>query len=208
MIISNKFKYVFISVPKTGTHTMYDVLQRHFSGKHYGAYHEHQIPHSAEDYYRFITVRNPYNRFASAWTHISRINEKYKQIYTKLLGCELELIPFLEWLVREKDNLLTFRDENNRLFQYSTVLMPIHLYIEKRLNNMHYDSYIQIEKINEQFHAKLPFVEVPINAPILYSVSKLPQYCSWENMKTPEVTRLVNAWAGKDFEMFGYHREA
>jgi len=32
-------------------------------------------------------------------------------------------------------------------------------------------------------------------------------YSGWDKVKTPELIKLVNTWAGKDFKMGGYDKE-
>lgn len=205
MIISNHYKYAFISVPKTGTHTMYDVLTKHFHGERYGGYHEHQLPKSATNYFKFCTVRNPYHKFASAWSFILNNDAVHRGQITELMGKEPELLSFLEWLLAEKDNIFGYGIDGVKI---AASLTPLNFYFKHRLNNMKMDAIIQIERATEQFNNSLPFVNRLCTIPKLFSTASYSGYKTWDELKTPEVTEMVNEWAGSDFEQFGYYKES
>ena len=72
MIISEKNNYVFVSTPKTGSHTMFKILQEQYDGVRYGPsngynFHEWVTPVQYKNYFHFSTVRNPYTRFVALW---------------------------------------------------------------------------------------------------------------------------------------------
>jgi len=65
MIISEKHKYVYIGIPRTGSKSMNHWLREHFDGSLYGAHHGCLVPAEVADYLIFTVVRNPYERRAS-----------------------------------------------------------------------------------------------------------------------------------------------
>jgi hypothetical protein len=84
MIISNEHKFVFIHIPKTGGTSMTMMLAPHLKGKsslsqagrgwqnkfhqnglHGGIKENHY--NSFKDFYKFVIIRNPYDRFGSMW---------------------------------------------------------------------------------------------------------------------------------------------
>jgi hypothetical protein len=204
MIISDELKYVFVSVPKTGTHAMFEFLTEHFQGKHSGGhYHNHVLPDYAAEYFKFCTVRSPYNRFASAWSLIMNPSAIHGKQMQELMGEEPRLIPTLEWVVAERENMMQHGLDGLKV---GAALVPLHLYFEQRLNNMKMDAMVQIEYANEQFN-QLPFVKEYIEVPVVFSFREQPWYKTWSDIKSPEVTRLVNEWAGADFDMFNYVKE-
>jgi hypothetical protein len=204
MIISKELNYVFVSVPKTGTHAMFEFLTEHFQGEHSGGhYHNHEVPEYAEDYFRFCTVRSPYNRFASAWSLIMNPDAMHGSQIKEMIGEEPTLISTLEWVVAERENMMQHGLDGIKV---AASLVPLHLYFEQRLNNMRMDAFIQIEHATEQFN-NLPFVKSYIEVPVVFSMKSKPFYRTWEEIKSPEATKLVNEWAGEDFDKFNYIKE-
>lgn len=184
---------------------MYEFLPEHFEGVRHGGYHHNVVPDVAEDYFKFCTVRSPYNRFASAWSFVSNRGAIHHDAYAKLMRCRnVELVPFLKWLIVEKRNLIDYRLTHD--LKLGLILTPLHVYWEQRLNSVPLDAYVQIENATDEFN-KLPFVDEHVVVPKVFSIAKTPEYRRWDDIKTPEVTELVNEWAGDDFEMFNYTKE-
>ena len=188
MIISHKHHYLFISVPKTGTHTMYHVLTEYLDGERHGGFHNFKVPTVADNYFKFHTVRNPYYKFASAWSFASNKNAVHKRQIEYVMGKKLELLPFLEWMIKEKRNLIPYALNGMRL---GVVLAPTHLWIEQRLRNTKMDAFIQIEDATEQLNA-LPFVNKYVDVPKVFSTSGQKSYKKWDDIKTPEVIEMIN----------------
>ncbi len=95
MIISDKYKYVYVSIPKTGTLSVRTWLRKYYEGiplkifnklnrhapRHPGmGYHSHNVPDVCKDYLIFTTVRNPYARAYSAYKF-----ERFKGEFLKYL---------------------------------------------------------------------------------------------------------------------------
>ena len=74
MIISHKHKYVYISIPRTGSASMFIWLRDHYDGEIFilHPFSEHgkfdwDVPEECKSYFIFAMVRNPYERYLSWW---------------------------------------------------------------------------------------------------------------------------------------------
>lgn len=80
MIKSDKYKYVFIAIPKTGTKSITKFLEDDYEGKPFDNQHSYVVPeaYKKENYLVFSAVRNPYTRMVSMWYSVAQRNpEKY-----------------------------------------------------------------------------------------------------------------------------------
>ena len=67
MIISKALKYIYISIPRTGSKSMSQWLVEHYQGEWYGRHHEWIVPVEFSDFLVFTLIRNPYEIQASGW---------------------------------------------------------------------------------------------------------------------------------------------
>ena len=187
MIISDKYQFVYIDVPKTGS-TSFDQFFCHkkLAGKivppenSKRSKHCRTIPAHAEQYTKIISVRNPYRRFQSLYCYYLR-----KQLDK---ANTLSVDDFSKKIIEEKDKY-----QNSGFTMYlsmSEYLKPFA--ISKN------DYIIQLENANSNI-AALPFDTNGI---------KLP----WKNAsdkdtfsdQAPATIAKINQWAGDDFDRFGY----
>ena len=94
MIVSNKHKFVFVHIPKTGGTSMTMMLEPHLDEKAkkpmgrgwQSQFHKHGL-HSGinskryrqyEDFFKFAIVRNPYDRLCSIWRSGMSGSAKYR----------------------------------------------------------------------------------------------------------------------------------
>ena len=75
--------------------------------------------------------------------------------------------------------------------------MPQHLWHEKSRINL----YLHIEEAQEYFNQYYPYLEI-----------KMPhelkrEHPTWQDVRAPELTELVNTWAGDDFKLYGYFKD-
>ena len=196
MILSRKNKYVFISTPKTGTHSFYKLLQDEFDGERLkGNYHRTEMPDNADEYLVFSTVRNPYDRLVAIWNsvlHAKNERNNYRD----------------EWLATlRKDDFLTFAKfaaKYRNDIEYRPVRSPYLLMPQCRWYNKMPEGVtpLHLENISVEFHS-LPFVNKEVEIPHMLK----RDHASWDEIKTDEITSFVNEWAGEDFEKFGYEKE-
>ena len=213
MMINHENKFLFISTPKAGTHTMYDVLYNEFGcelrddkGKvrkyepEKIMLHPTRIDSPFKNYYKFTIVRNPYERAVSFWT---AINREGKERYISLCGGK----EFSDYAKAISDRGFLEKQYNS-----GSVRRPIHVPIHAQFcgqsewhkNNV-YDDVIHLENIIEEFH-KLSFVNKTIEFPQKFSLSNLRSK-PWKEYYTKELRQIVyNAWK-EDFERYGYSEE-
>jgi len=83
--------WVFVSVPKCATHSLYELLTTVYKGEqHPGPYHQISIPRGHTDKRIFTCVRSPYTRTVSAW---GRMNHPERQEE------DMTFPAFVEWLI-------------------------------------------------------------------------------------------------------------
>jgi len=187
MIVSEKYKYVFMSTPKTGTHSMYRLLIDRFDGHQLdGAYHRRDIPDEYREYFIFTTVRNPYDRTVSIW-HALTERENYRDIYVPIIGSD-KFSDFVDWLVNT--------NEDNRPRGKGGILIPTQ---SNYLKSVYIDKFLQIENIEEQFQS-LPFVEHSVAVPKLLS----RRHLGWSDLKSSKVNIKLTAFLEEDFANFNY----
>lgn len=90
-MICKEYKIVFVAVPKTGTRSIYRLLQENYGGVVFRD-HLKVIPKEYKDYYSFVIKRNPYARLISYWWHIKNIVKKI----------DYELNDFLDLIIQKK----------------------------------------------------------------------------------------------------------
>lgn len=102
MIVSHKHKFVFVAIPKTGTHSIRQALRPHLGPHDWeqcGLFEKKQFPMQSiaqlghghitclqlrevlpspffEDYFKFCFVRDPYERFLSLCYFLNRDNQR------------------------------------------------------------------------------------------------------------------------------------
>ena len=197
MVISDEYKYVFISTPKTGTHTFYKMLPEEFAGKRQqGAYHRRDLPRKIEGYTVFSTVRNPYERLVALWNsllHTKPDPHAYRDTWLSVV---------------KRDDFLTFckyvAANHHRIEMNPDLRMPNLLVPQNRwYRGMPADVIpLHLENLDEEFHA-LPFVDKRVTIP--HELKR--DHASWDEIKTDELIHYANIWAGDDFERFGYAKE-
>lgn len=80
MIVSDKYKFVFIALPKNASRAVRNWAKSNYSAFQRGKYHG--ISKGYRYYFVFTTKRNPYSRFVSRWNMIFRDNYGF-QDYSK-----------------------------------------------------------------------------------------------------------------------------
>ena len=197
MIVSHKHKFVFISTPKTGSHTFFKLLPEQFDGERQtGGFHRRDIPKGTEGYTIFSTVRNPYERLVALWNsllHTKPDPHAYRDTWLSVI---------------RKDDFRTFckfaADNHKRIETLASVRMPTLMMPQHRWYNKIPENVIplHLENINKEFH-ELPFITEPVIIP--HELKR--DHHSWDDLKTDEIIEFANIWAGDDFEKFGYSKE-
>jgi hypothetical protein len=185
VLISNKHKFVYIDIPKTGSISIEQFFQKNYAGTRLHPdekYQKHRldIPEQYQNYEKIISVRNPYDRFVSYFFYHRKKRYSPQGLDT--------LEQFGEYLVKLPKSL----DRDIYLFY------PMWRYIEAVGE---YDTVLKLECLEEDL-LQLGFVKQVVNLPY----SNKTMHPSWDEIQTPHLTDLVHEWAGKDFDLFGYDK--
>ena len=198
MIYSHEYKYVFISTPKTGSHTFFKLLPEEFAGvrQTQGGYHSRLMPSGALEHTVFSTVRNPYERLVALWNsllHNPNDSFGYRDTWMRVLKND-SFATFCKFAADHHDKI-----ERLPEVRLPALMTPQHRWyagMPERVVPLH------LENIDEEFHA-LPFVDKRVTIP--HELKR--DHATWDDLKTDENIHNATIWAGEDFEKFGYTKE-
>lgn len=199
MLISKKYKFVYLDVPKTASSSLDEVfteyggkLQKVTSRGRQYLKHCRLIPNYATNFVKIASVRNPYARIVSHYNFNKR-NETAIREFSKYWG-EGHLDSFDSYI----DLCLKINEEYN----YDTDYMQAYNRFPqwKYLELTGYDYIIHTESLEKDLKV-IPFIK-SINIP---HKNKM-EYNSWQEWITPERNEKIIEWAGKDFNLFGYEK--
>ena len=189
-MVSDKHKYDYISIAKTGTRSIYEILRTKYGGKIAGD-HRRDVQNKYKKYFIFTTIRNPYDRTCSAYQQCFAKKDQYgyrKQL--KIHQKEITLVNFLKAVKNKWGNC------------YRVTTFPQTYWTEANKIDM----FLRTENIEEDF-LKLPFVE---------DIGKFPQknmrkdkhdpVPSSEEILTVESIAMINDFYAKDFEKLGFKK--
>lgn len=192
MFVSKTHKIVFVAIPKTGTRTIYDVLEKNFGGSLYMEHHQ-IIPPEFKDYFSFTTIRNPYDRVCSMWWSTSKRGLDKRKFVKQAAdrGWDNTLNSFCKLLnIRgtESDRITRTQD---------SFILPNKI-----------GAKLRFDHLEEDFN-KLPFVKEPIELPSLNMTKKRTgpnpnARPHWTTMMDEESVNIINKVYRKEFDTTGY----
>jgi hypothetical protein len=186
MIYSDYYKFIYISIPKTASASVSDILINYYKAKNYGNRHDSHIPLSFSEYFIFATVRNPYYRALSGYKSIlaHKNHEEFLPI-TSCLG-KFHFVSMQTFLRNEVVCVDPVPDSEFSLFQTNEFGPKI-------------DRFIKVESLGEEF-GKLPFVNKNVEIPTINKslVERIPTSLLYR------IYDFVESSYRSDFEMFGY----
>lgn len=194
MIISHKFKYVYIGIPRTGSKSMNRWLMDHFAGEWVGYHHQWQVPADAQDYLIFTLVRNPYERQVSAWYHLpwSAPEAAAPKPTDQFAEVMQEVVPYKDGTRKIEGHNVPEAGMNQKAYVDKAGVALV----------LHFEHLPNCLK-------QLPFVDhnnVP-PFPHIEERGQRPQQ-NFFDLFTMEDEKLVWAYAAEDFAAFGYRRFA
>jgi len=197
MILSRKYKYVFISTPKTGSHTFFKLLEEEFDGtRQWPEFHRTEMPKSTDGYTVFSTVRNPYERLVALWNsllHNKNDRHGYRDTWMSALRKD-DFLTFCAFAAKHHHNIETITQ-----VRLPRLMTPQHRWYRRMPDHV---IPLHLENVTEEFN-RLPFVDKTIIMP--HELKR--DHASWDDLKTDEIIEYANVWAGDDFEKFGYRKE-
>ena len=180
MILLPDLKAVYVSCPRTGSHTMFAVLTNRYGGSHYEPwddYHRRDILPDCADWYKFTNVRNPYSRAVSIWRAMG--------MERKFRVAEMTFAAFAENLANGK--LIAWR-----------ITLAQHVWHGEN----EYDEILKVESLDEDAK-RLSFWNGPDHIPVATNTT---QGRPWIDEYTGAIARDIETWAGPEFERYGYER--
>lgn len=205
MIISFRHQFIFIAIAKTATHAFRNALRPHlaandweqcvlFEKKYFPVEalaeigHGHLslqqvkpfiLPPMFENYFKFCTVRNPYDRFVSFCRFINRDN---RLMQTDLLGTMKKIISD-----RKNHRRILFRPQ----FEFVT----------DKDENLLVDYVCRFENLQSDFDKVCEKLNFPkTNLKKTNSTDSI----NYQSFYDEELTAMVREFYLKDFEIFGY----
>ena len=194
-MVSEKRQMVYIDTPKTGSTTINSICESHdfkliryldTNDKKFFHYHQRWVPEVFRDYLTFASVRNPYERLYSLYQH------DFKHKYNFLRLDIRTFQDYVEGLVYRCDSLT----QEDLLDDRKYIYLPQHKYL----------SVSRVDKIvrMENLHSDLSELGLDMNQEL--TLNKGDYLDKWSDIKTPELIEVINLWAGKDFDHYGYER--
>ena len=202
MIISKKLKYVFVSTPKAGTHTMYRMLPARFAGTHLAIlqgrkepipHHMREVPPEFQRFFTFANVRNPFDRAVSIWWTLTRY-EKYRADYLKVFGSD-EFGAYVRWQTGKMQppapgQWFLFLNQTDWLSAVPRI-----------------DRVLHIENLVKEFNS-LPFVKQPVDGIEAVMERRHDEgRLDWPEYYTKKLADNIREWARHDFENYGYPKD-
>jgi len=195
--INHKNKLIGVSIPKSGSHTMFKLMEESFGAVKHGSFHGVEAPENCIDYSAFAFVRNPYERAVSIYHMLANpgngsdlmrlINHEYYKQEVK----DLEFETFCAWLGNCPEESMVYEASTSQ-------------YDHLRDSNI---TTIHTIKIDDKPLRELN--KFLTNAG-LFSIYKLPEenfgnHNYYElSYHTQRCWDLINEWAKKDFKEYKY----
>jgi hypothetical protein len=177
MFVCNSPKFIFVSVTKSGSSSIIDVLKSNFTGQ--ALPRRPIIPKQYNKHFSFCTVRNPYARMVSWWWSVCKMPGDRYHHKAELAEANLPptLLGFLTlWKMKGDYSQSRYIEVNNGISQI-----------------------LKLENIEEDFNT-LPFMKKHVTIPTVNSKKHPP----WTELLDEESGKTINQHYKKDFENFKY----
>jgi hypothetical protein len=202
MVVIDKYKLIFVHIPKTGGTSIefnfnfklgsYNSKKHEYWGikdkkcmQHYlwNDYKELE-PEKWKFYYKFSVVRDPYKKIISAY--------KWNPVFGRNRKKTLK-----EFLEKAKDIIENDKYSDNCYFDQ---IMPQYKFIFDRNDNLMVDKVFKLETLNEKFNIFLDERDVDIEKLVHINKTKIGE----EPILDKEDIKIINKLYKKDFELLGY----
>lgn len=215
MIVSNKYKFVFVHIPRTGGFSVDNAIVKHLGEKDF--YTNQSInqfgviaSHSGHDYhlklrkinelhknkyknyYKFTFIRNPYERMVSLYSFFSQGNDHKPQN---------DFESFKDWVIKRNSIINpTLRVETQNRWKGTSQFD----YIIDEDNNIGVDFVGRTENFVNDLTSVLEHLEIPIETIPHENRSQHLHYSLYYDEETKEKVKKDYI---KDLEMFNYDFE-
>jgi len=229
MVISHKYKFVFVSVPKTATKSITDYLNNFSDIK--GNSNDKQSPYNYhatafqlltefkkqnwnwDEYVKFTVVRNPWDKLVSnyfykqseikKWKPLIKENTENKENHKWIHQWNIPVI-YKEW-TRYFEQNKSFTESilnlnNPKVYKYDEVYEYSHwIGIPEKVTIL--DKYIKMENIQEDFNIICDRIKIPRQELQHKNSSKHKHYTEYYDDETKQIVAEKYA---KDIEYFKY----
>lgn len=213
-MVSHKHKCIFLHIPKAAGTSVERFLRGIDPDIPSKVLRKRGFSHFLNDhldYYVFSFVRNPYDRFVSAWKwgELKFSKEGDLPFYKKNHS-----VPFEEYVLLTTD--LDYRFKNKHLwseydeyhtlpqFEFFPNLNGGHYFTDKISRDFTCDFIGRFESINEDFNKVCSNIGVEkLKLPHMYNSKTFKENFSW----TPDLKEKVYNYYVKDFDFFGYGKD-
>lgn len=215
LLISDKHKFIFFHVPRTGgtsieqilqpqsnfiyrNKVMYDFVSKNFGNKPFlKFYHSHtnaQVVKSAmkeqvfNHYFKFGVSRNPYDWFVSVYEYTKMAIINKTPHFSDLQDVVKKCNGFKDFVYWAGDNASSFQ------YQY---------FFDQNENKI-VDKIIKFENLQNELMQLQSYFNFAIDIPHVNSSSKGKSY---KKYYTPELTEIIYASLKKDFKLLEYDKD-
>ena len=201
MRISKDYELVFVSTPKSGSHTGWKIMDDNFPISAAGM-HNNIVPTYAVNYNAFTFVRNPYDRAVSLWNSLFfaenscktkkeiTIAQRYRRMFLSYINSD-NFDSFCDYLAKKQ-----YHKISNKF--YKKFLLTQSEY--HSTSNLKYIQPIQLENNNV-----VDYIFEKTGIKINYIPHELKRdHATWDNLYSNENKENILKWAKEDFKLYGY----
>jgi len=194
MPINDKYKVIFIHIPKcAGTQIQNEIFtqNKHYKIRLHSSINliKEQFKNEYNTYFKFTIVRNPYDRFISAFFYLKNNGpfDKYKlHLKDKITNNDIYSFTRELYINKELQDIIHF--------------IPMYQFICDNQNNIIVDKIVYFENMNDDINNIFKKYNITSNF-IITNTSKHKHY---SEILTPELIKIINDIYDKDFEIFNY----
>lgn len=194
MLISDVLKVVYVAPPNTGSSTLVSAVRElsTTSIRWVGNKHDVRVLDGLDDYFWFMSVRNPYARVVSSWSKVSwpSFSRKHGWRYDVESPADMSFPGFTMHRPRLTDVLGVMGQACGHLLSDFAAAVP-------RL-----DAVVRCESLDDDFR-QLPFVPDGFE-PVRRNIGRYRKKQPWYKYYTPEAAARVREAFLPDFAAFNY----
>jgi hypothetical protein len=202
VIISHRFKYLFIEVPLTASWSIHNELCEYYDGK--AILHKHasypefcrEASEDELDYFVFATVRNPLDVLVSGYF---KLKGDHKGAFSRPESLEALKIDYSDV---SKFNFINSTNASFEQFFVKYNRRPYSSMID--LSADHLDYLIRFENLQKDFSGVLDYLGVDQKRPLPVSNRTLGRRNDWKSYYTPEVIERAKKVCGPFMNRWGY----
>lgn len=188
-MISNKHKFIFIHIPKTGGTSIEKAFNQNLVGEKHRTMtqYENILDTNIDQYFLFSVIRNPWDRMVSYW------NWRQGKYWAPIDG---KMNIFSEWLKYVMSLNLKKESSNDFKMAISSQFSSL-----KNKKNKIILDLIRFENLQNDFNSVCDKIGIPQQQLPHYNKAKHKHYTEYYDDKTRQIVAEKFA---KDIEYFGY----